>query len=69
MDKEITFLPNGEDEMTKEKQKRFEYDEKGTETVSMQIMNSYNSGFMGEQEAKEKRDKYPMAEGEIGKES
>ncbi|MEH7503462.1 hypothetical protein V7152_15865 [Neobacillus drentensis] len=26
----------------------FEFDEKGTNEVSQQIMNSYNSGFIGE---------------------
>ena len=48
--------------MAKKNQTRYEYDEKGTEAVSMQIMNSYNSGFMGENEALEKRDKYPPEE-------
>ncbi|MEH7074755.1 hypothetical protein [Neobacillus drentensis] len=30
------------------KQFLFEFDEKGTIEVSQQIMNSYNSGFIGE---------------------
>jgi len=49
-------------QVAKKNQTRYEYDEKGTEAVSMQIMNSYNSGFMGENEALEKRDKYPPEE-------
>jgi hypothetical protein len=29
----------------------FEFDEQGTKEVSQQIMNSYNSGFIGEETA------------------
>ncbi|WP_409270909.1 hypothetical protein V1499_16230 [Neobacillus sp. SCS-31] len=36
------------------------YDEKGVEEVSAQIMNAYNSGIMGEEEARERTEEYPV---------
>ncbi|WP_172797520.1 hypothetical protein [Bacillus sp. FJAT-27445] len=54
--------------MREEKQERrsvYTYNEKGTEEVSAQIMNAYNSGVIGEEEAMARRETYPVAEGEI----
>ncbi|MGX6443035.1 hypothetical protein ACWM35_07350 [Neobacillus sp. K501] len=41
----------------------FEFDETGANEVSEQIMNSYNSGFIGEGEAEASRDDFQAAEG------
>ncbi|WP_155922309.1 hypothetical protein [Bacillus sp. EB01] len=43
---------------------RFTIEEKGLEEVSTQIMNSYNSGFMGEQEAKTRTQENLQSKGE-----
>ncbi|WP_156324590.1 hypothetical protein [Bacillus sp. FJAT-27245] len=43
----------------------FTYDEKGLGEVSAQVMNAYNSGFMGEEEALEKRNEYPVMRDEL----
>ncbi|WML40834.1 hypothetical protein RCG19_03860 [Neobacillus sp. OS1-2] len=40
----------------------FEYDEQGLNEVSEQIMNSYNSGFMGEGTALADSEDYAAAE-------
>lgn len=42
------------------RQSSYSYEDKGIEEVSAQIMNAYNSGFMGEEEALEKRNEYPV---------
>lgn len=47
--------------MTKRDQKgkfTFDFDEQGTNEVSEQIMNSYNSGFIGQDEAESGSDRY-----------
>ncbi|WP_175384355.1 hypothetical protein [Bacillus sp. FJAT-27225] len=43
---------------------RFTYEDNGLEEVSTQIMDSYNSGFMGEQEAKARTQKNLQSKGE-----
>lgn len=41
----------------------FEFDEAGTNEVSEQIMNSYNSGFIGEGDAEASRDDFQATDG------
>lgn len=41
----------------------FEFDENGANEVSEQIMNSYNSGFMGENAAETAADEFQASEG------
>ncbi|WP_156319773.1 hypothetical protein [Bacillus sp. FJAT-18017] len=43
---------------------RFTFEKKGLEEVSTQIMDSYNSGFMGEQEAKARTQENLQSKGE-----
>jgi hypothetical protein len=45
------------------KQFSFEFDEQGTNEVSQQIMNSYNSGFIGENTVRTDSDDYAETEG------
>jgi hypothetical protein len=59
IEKEICF-------MIKREQKgkfTFDFDEKGTNEVSEQIMNSYNSGFIGQGDVENLRDEYTGMEG------
>jgi hypothetical protein len=52
--------------MTKRDQKgkfTFDFDEQGTNEVSEQIMNSYNSGFIGQDDVEHFRDEYTGMEG------
>ncbi|MFP5114523.1 hypothetical protein ACSU64_19360 [Bacillaceae bacterium C204] len=52
--------------MVKHEQKNqfsFEFDEQGTKEVSQQILNSYNSGFIGEGTAIADNDNFAGTEG------
>lgn len=54
--------------MTKRDQKgkfTFDFDEQGTNEVSEQIMNSYNSGFIGQDEAESGSDRYVGTEDQV----
>lgn len=50
----------GMQKKNQERQSSYSYEDKGIEEVSAQIMNAYNSGFMGEEDALEKRNEYPV---------
>ncbi|WP_316570959.1 hypothetical protein [Neobacillus sp. YIM B06451] len=43
----------------------YTFEDKGVKEVSTQIMNAYNSGFMGEEEARERTDEYPVMRDEL----
>jgi hypothetical protein len=47
----------------------FNFDEKGSNVVSQQIMNSYNSGFMGEETALANQDDFNAGTGPAEDES
>ncbi|WP_181884560.1 hypothetical protein [Neobacillus piezotolerans] len=48
-----------------EQRPAYSYEEKGIQEVSAQIMDAYNSGFMGEEEARERTDEYPVMRGDL----